>query len=294
MSERRACGVVGQPRCTQRYPPREDGYERRLLDRMLELVKSNPRFGYRRIHALLGREGWRVNHKRIHRLWRREGLKVPRRARKKRRLGKSGNGCSRYRADYPNHVWSWDFVHERTGDGRPLKLLTIVDEFTRRALAVKVARRINHMGVVDALARLFRRHGTPRHIRSDNGPELVAAGLRRWLERSSVGPLYLQPGVPWENGYSETFIGNLRDEFLNGELFYNLTEAQVMVEDWRNEYNECRPHSSLGYETPAAFAARFQANSGAAPLRLPETLESVNMNEQTLITTGTESGDRST
>lgn len=278
MSERRACGAIGQPRTTHRYKPREDGFERRLVDRMLELVKRRPRYGYRRVCALLRREGWRVNHKRIYRLWRREGLKVPQRRRKKRRLGQSENGCSRYRAERPNHVWSWDFLYERTEDGRPLKLLTVVDEFTRRALAVRVARRIDHRDVIDTLIGLFRVHGTPGHIRSDNGPELIAEALRRWLQKSAVGTLYVEPGAPWENGYSETLHSRLRDELLNGELFYSLREARVVVEEWRNEYNERRPHSSLGYETPEAFAARFLANSGAPPLRPPKTPESVNMN----------------
>jgi transposase InsO family protein len=278
VSERRACRAIDQPRSTQRYRAREDGFERRLVDRMLELVKGKPRYGYRRIGVLLRWEGWRVNHKRIYRLWRREGLKVPRRVRKKRRLGQSENGCSRFRAESPNHVWSWDFLHERTEDGRPLKLLTIVDEFTRRALAVKVARRIHHRDVIEVLIALFQIYGVPQYIRSDNGPELIAEALRRWLQRSAVQTLYVEPGAPWENGYSETLHSRLRDELLNGELFYCLQEAQVVVEEWRNEYNDRRPHSSLGYQTPAAFAARFQANSGAPPLRPPETPESVNMN----------------
>lgn len=248
---------------------------------MLELVEGNPRYGYRRIWVLLRREGWRVNHKRIYRLWRREGLKVPQRRRKKRRLGQSDNGCSRYRAEYPNHVWSWDFLYERTEDGRPLKLLTIVDEFTRQALDVKVARRINHVDVIELLIALFRVHGAPEHIRSDNGPELIAEALRRWLQQSAVGTLYVEPGAPWENGYSETLHSRLRDELLNGELFYSLQEAEVVVEEWRKNYNERRPHSSLGYQTPAAFAARFLANSGAPPLRPPKTLEEpVTMNQR--------------
>lgn len=280
VSERRTCRAIGQPRATQRYRPREDGYERRLVDRMLELVQEKPRYGYRRIWVLMRQEGWRVNHKRIYRLWRREGLKVPRRVRQRRRLGQSENGCSRYRAEYPNHVWSWDFLYDRTEDGRPLKLLTMVDEFTRRALAVKVERQISHLDVVEVLIALFRVYGTPGFIRSDNGPELIAEALRRWLEESAVQTLYVEPGAPWENGYSETFHSKLRDELLNGELFYSLQEAQVVVEQWKKEYNERRPHSSLGYQTPAAFAARFLAHSGAPPLRPPETLESVTINHR--------------
>jgi len=278
VSERRACRAIGQPRSTQRYRARENGFEQRLVQRMLELVGRYPRYGYRRITVQLRREGWRVNPKRIYRLWRKEGLKVPQRQRRRRRFGNSEHACSRLRSEYPHQVWSWDFLHERTEDGRPLKVLTVVDEFTRQALAVKVRRHFRHGDVIETLIELFHRYGMPQYIRSDNGPELVARGLRHWLESGSVETLYIEPGAPWENGYAESFHSRLRDELLNGELFYSLEEAQTVVEDWRQEYNERRPHSALGYEAPAAFAARFQAHSGAPPLRSPETPGRGNIN----------------
>lgn len=276
ISERRACRVLNQPRSTQRYRPRENRFERSLVAEILKLVKKHPRYGYRRTSVLLRREGWRVNHKRICRLWRLEGLQVPQKQRKKRRLGDGANACHRLRAEYPNHVWSYDFLFERTEDGRPLKLLTVIDEFTRRSLVIEVRRSFCHLDVIDTLTGLFRQFGTPRCIRSDNGSELIAAELRKWLRQSRVGTLYIEPGAPWENGYSESFHSRLRDELLNGELFYSLEEAQMLVEEWRREYNERRPHSALGYQTPAAYAARFQAHSGPSALRRPETLDCTN------------------
>lgn len=269
---------MNQPRSTQRYQPREDLFQQRLLAAILALVRRYPRYGYRRTTMLLRQAGWQVNHKRIYRLWRQEGLKVPKKQRKKRRLGHSANACHRLRAESPNHVWSYDFLHERTEDGRPLKLLTVVDEFTRRSLTIEVRRSFTHLDVIDTLIGLFHRWGTPRYIRSDNGPELIAEKLREWLTASRVGTLYIEPGAPWENGYSESFHSRLRDELLNGELLFSLQEAQMLVGDWRREYNERRPHSSLGYQTPAAYAARFQVNSGPPALRPPESLDRMNIN----------------
>jgi putative transposase len=232
-----------------------------LVERMLELVREHPRYGYRRIWALLRREGWRVNRKRIDRLWRGEGLKVPRKQRKKRRLGHSANGCARRRAEHKDHVWAWDFIHDRTGDGRPLKWLSIVDEYTRECLALEVDRSITAERVIEVLADLFAVRGVSQHIRSDNGPEFIAAAIRRWLRFARVETLYIEPGSPWENGYAESFQGRLRDELLAREEFADLAEARSLGTAWRLEYNHRRPHSSLGYQTPAEFAAGCAAAS---------------------------------
>ena len=218
---------------------------------MIELATTYGRYGYRRVTALLRREGWRVNHKRVERLWRREGLKVPQKQPKRGRLWLNDGSCVRLRPEYRNHVWSYDFVFDRTRDGRPLRMLTIVDEFTRECLAIDVERRLGSSDVLERLADLFVRHGTPEYIRSDNGPEFTAHAVRRWLGRVGVRTLFIEPGSPWENGYVESFNGKLRDELLNGELFYTLTEAKILIEKWRRMYNEIRPHSSLGYRPPA-------------------------------------------
>ncbi len=212
------------------------------------------RYGYRRITALLRAEGWRVNHKRVERIWREEGLKVPQKQPKRGRLWLADGSIVRRRAERPNHVWSYDFVFDRTHDGRPLRMLTIVDEYTRECLAIDVARRLNSEDVLDRLAELFVHRGVPEHIRSDNGPEFTAKAVRRWLSRVGVQTLFIEPGSPWENGYIESFNGKLRDECLNLERFDTLLEAQVLIERWRLEYNHLRPHSSLGYRPPAPEA----------------------------------------
>lgn len=219
------------------------------------MAGRHPRWGYRMVWASLRREGWRINRKRVYRLWRREGLKVGRKARKKRRLGSSGNSCARRGAEYRDHVWAWDFIHDRTATGSPLKCLSIIDEFTRECLELEVAGSIKAADVIDVLTGLFKRRGVPRHIRSDNGPEFIAGEIRAWLERSSVETLYVEPGSPWENGYAEAFGSRLRDEFLNVEEFANVREARALAHAWRDFYNRERPHSSLGYRTPAEFAA---------------------------------------
>jgi transposase InsO family protein len=237
---------------------------------MLELVRRHPRYGYRRIWSLLRREGWRVNRKRVHRLWRREGLKVAMKAHKKRRLGCSENACARRRAEQKDDVWAWDFIHDRTCGGRPLKWLSVVDEFTRECLVLEVARSITAQDVKDELIGVFRERGVPGHIRSDNGPEFIAKALREWLERAAVGTLYVERGAPWENGYAEAFHGRLRDELLNTEEFASLREAQALASAWKEDYNHHRPHSALGYRTPAEFAAATAwAAPGLGPLALP-------------------------
>ena len=264
-SQRRTCAALGVPRSTVRYVSLVAAFTKRLLKRMLELVRAKPRFGYRRIWALLRREGWRVNKKRVHRLWKQEGLRVPKKPRKARRTGNSANSCFRHRAEHRNEVWTLDFAWDVTEDGRQLKFLPVVDEYTRQCHGLRVATSIPSCQVQDFLEELFEEHGAPRHIRCDNGPELVAHELRAWLERRGVEPLYIAPGSPWENGYGESFIGRFRDEILDRELFTSLLEAQVVTEDWRVEYNEDRPHGALGYATPTEFAATGK-QSALAPL----------------------------
>ena len=254
VSENRACKVLSQPRSTQRYKPRVADDEALLVERIIALATKYGRYGYRRITALLRAEGWRVNHKRVERIWRQEGLKVPKKQPKRGRLWLNDGSCIRLRPEYKNHVWAYDFVHERTHDGRPLRMLTIIDEYSRECLALRVERRFSSRDVLMTLARLFIYRGTPDYIRSDNGPELTAKALRDWLKRLDVKTLFIEPGSPWENGYNESFNGKLRDELLNREIFYTLWEAKVLVEQWRKEYNRVSPHSSLGYRPPAPEA----------------------------------------
>ncbi len=255
LSERRACKVVEQPRSTQRYEReiRED--EDRLRKAIHAKARERPRFGSRRITTVLREDGWRVNHKRVERIWREEGLKVPKKQRKKRRLGQSSNGIVHHRPKHPNHVWSYDFVSDQTEDGRTLKILVILDEFTRRCLALEVGRTFRSGDVIATLERLVKEHGAPEHIRSDNGSEFIAAAIRKWLEDAGVGTLYIAPGSPWENGYTESFNSRLRDELLDRELMASLAEARYLLEAHRRDYNQRRPHSSLGQQTPEAFHA---------------------------------------
>jgi len=255
VSERRVCKVLGQSRTTQRYKHRARDDEDELTGRIIDLATRYGRYGYRRITALLKDEGWRVNHKRVERIWRREGLRVPSRQPKRGRLWLNDGSCVRLRPEHRNHVWTYDFVYERTHDGRQLRLLTVLDEYTRESLAIKAGRRLSSRDVISTLAKLFIKKGVPEHIRSDNGPEFTAKAVRGWLERLGVKTLFIEPGSPWENGYIESFNGKLRDELLNGEIFYTVKEADVLVEMWRKEYNQVRPHSSLGYRPPAPEAA---------------------------------------
>jgi putative transposase len=261
ISERRACRVLDQPRSCQRYvaKPRED--EQALVKRMLELARKHPRYGYRFITAKLRQEGWQVNRKRVYRLWRREGLKVPQKKRKRRRLGKSENGCQRRRALHKDHVWCWDFVFDRTENGSTLKWLSIVDEYTRECLCLKVDRSITSEDVIDTLAELFAMRGVPQHIRSDNGPEFIARAIQQWTKQLGIETLYIEPGSPWENGFAESFHSRFRDEFLATEVFENLAAARKLTAAWKADYNHHRPHSSLGYVTPVEFAARCTASA---------------------------------
>lgn len=254
ISERRACRVLGQPRATQRRLPRIGAEEYRLTTRILELATKYGRYGYRRITALLRQESWRVNHKRVERIWRREGLKVPKKQPKRGRLWLNDGSCIRLRPEHKDHIWSYDFVLARTSDGRAFRILTILDEFTRECLATLVSRRITSQDVIGQLFQPFVLRGIPEHIRSDNGPEFTAKEIRKWLARMGVKTLFIERGSPWENGYIESFNGKLRDELLNREVFNTLAEARVLIEQWRREYNEFRPHSALRYRPPAPEA----------------------------------------
>jgi transposase InsO family protein len=256
--------VVGVARSTHQFRPTRKADEGRLDEAILAVVRKHPRFGYRRVWAVLVADGWRVNRKRVYRAWRRLGLKVPRKARKKRRLGSSDNACHRRRAEGRDHVWCWDFIHDRTADGRPLKWLSVVDEYTRECLALEVGRGLTGRRVTELLGRLFAERGVPGHIRSDNGPEFIARAVREWLTGRAVEVLYIAPASPWENGYAESFHGKVRDEFLAAEEFGSLREAAVLGSEWRRAYNHDRPHSSLGYRTPAGFGSscpRYDAAS---------------------------------
>jgi transposase InsO family protein len=254
ISERRACMVLGQPRASQRNGPRITAEEERLREDIVRLASKYGRYGYRRVTVMLNREGWRVNHKRVERIWRQEGLKVPKKQPKRGRLWLNDGSCIRLRPEHKDHVWSYDFVEERTTDGRKFRILNIIDEFSRECLAVKVGRRLNSQHVIDALFNLFIFRGIPEHIRSDNGSEFTAGAVRKWLTKLGVRTLFIDPASPWENGYIESFNGKMRDELLNRELFTTLMEAQVLIAGWRMEYNHVRPHSALRYRPPAPEA----------------------------------------
>jgi putative transposase len=268
VSERRVCRVLEQPRSTQRYRSSISWFELRLTDQIVSLALQYGRYGYRRVTGLLRNEGWRVNHKRVERIWRQEGLKVPKRQPKRGRLWLNDGSCVRRRAEHANHVWSYDFIHERTHDGRALRMLSIVDEYTRECLSIDVGRKMTSEDVLERLAELFVLRGTPTYIRSDNGPEFTAKRVRQWLSDLQVNTLFIEPGSPWENGYVESFHGKLRDELLNREIFYTVAEARVLVERWRVHYNTIRPHSSLGYRPPAPEAVELRS-----PRKIPNYIK---------------------
>ncbi|WP_158806869.1 IS3 family transposase [Beijerinckia sp. L45] len=259
VSERFACRALGQHRSTQRRIPKTRDDEAALTADIVALALQYGRYGYRRITAMLRRAGWVVNRKRVARIWRREGLKVPQKQPKKGRLWLNDGSCVRLRPERPNHVWSYDFVEDKTHDKRKVRMLNVIDEFTRECLAIRVSRRLNATDVVDVLSDLFILRGVPGHIRSDNGPEFVAKSVREWIAAVGAKTAYIEPGSPWENGYCESFNAKLRDELLNGEIFYSLKEAQVIIESWRQHYNEIRPHSSLAYRPPAPEALVWPA-----------------------------------
>jgi len=251
MSERRACRVLGQARSTQRQQPVHSDDEARLREEITKLACQYGRYGYRRITALLRNDGWRVNHKCVERIWRQEGLKVPRKQPKRKRLWLTDGSCIRRRAEHQNHVWSYDFVADRTSNSKALRFLNIMDEYSRESLKIHPDRKITAYDVIEQLAELFVERGLPDFIRSDNGPEFTAKAVRGWLERLGVKTLFIEPGSPWENGYIESFNGKFRDELLNREIFDTVLEARIITEKWRKEYNTKRPHSSLGYRPPA-------------------------------------------
>ncbi|MFC5485158.1 IS3 family transposase [Microvirga aerilata] len=251
VSERLACRVLGQHRSTQRKIPKQPDDEAALTADIIALATQYGRYGYRRITALLRDAGWLVNKKRVERIWRREGLKVPQKQPKTGRLWLNDGSCIRLRPEYANHVWSYDFVEDRTYDGRKFRMLNIIDEFTRECLAIRVSRKLKAVDVIDVLSDLFILRGIPGHIRSDNGSEFVAKAVREWITAVGAKAAYIEPGSPWENGYCESFNSKLRDELLKGEIFYTLEEAKVIIESWRRHYNTVRPHSSLGYRPPA-------------------------------------------
>ena len=254
VSERRACKVLKQPRSVQRRQSKKSEEEEVLREDIVRLASTYGRYGYRRITALLKAEGWIVNHKRVERIWSEEGLRVPARQPKRGRLYLNDGSCIRLRPSFKNHVWSYDFVYDRLYSGKRIRMLTVIDEFTRKCLAIRVGSSIKSNDVLDTLSILFITEGVPDYIRSDNGSEFTARALREWLESLKVKTAYIEPGSPWENGYNESFNGKLRDELLNGEIFYTMKEAQILIEEWRRHYNEVRPHSSLGYRPPAPQA----------------------------------------
>jgi len=266
MTERHACRLLEQWRGTQRYAPIQRNDEDALTRAIVTLATKYGRYGYRRIRALLQRAGWRVGKDRVQCIWRREGLKVPAKQRPRGRLWLEDGSCVRLRPERANHVWSYDFVSGMTHEGRTLRILTLIDEYTRECLALRVERRLNSLEVIDTLADVMLARGIPEHIRSDNGPEFIAHELQKWLAKVGTRTLYIERGSPWENGYCESFNGKLRDECLNGEIFYSLKEAQILIERWRVEYNTQRPHSALGYRPPAPVAALHPAaNSISQP-----------------------------
>ncbi len=246
--------MIDQPRPTQRRTPKILDDEESLTQDIIKVAVRFGRYGYRRITALLRDQGWQVNHKRVERIWRREGLKVPKKQPKRGRLWLNDGSCIRLKPERKGHVWAYDFVACRTEDGRPVRMLTVIDEYTRECVAIRTARRIRSDDVIHTLTELFVLNGAPEHIRSDNGPEFTSKMVRGWLGRVGVKTLFIEPGSPWENGYNESFNGKLRDELLNREIFYSLKEVEILTERWRREYNTIRPHSSLGYRPPVPEA----------------------------------------
>ena len=271
--------MLGQHRSTQRRIPTGPDDEERLTADLVELARQYGRYGYRKIAELLRTTaGWVVNDKRVDRIWRREGLKVPAKQPKRSRLWLADGSCLRLRAERPNHVWSYDFVEDRTHEGRKYRMLNIIDEFTHECLAIRIDRKLKSVDVIDVLSDLFILRGVPERLRSDNGPEFVAKAVQDWIAAVGAKAAYIAPGSPWENGFIESFNARLRDELLDGEIFYSLAEARIVVESWRRHYNAKRPHASLGYKPPApevfipAFAARAAAQSRpAAPPALADS-----------------------
>ena len=269
--------MLGQHRSTQRRVPRGPDDEERLTADIVELARRHGRLGYRKIAEMLrSTAGWIVNDKRVERIWRREGLKVPAKQSKQGRIWLADGSCIRLRAERPNHVWSYDFVEDRTHNGRKYRMLNLIDEFTHECLAIRVDRKLKSADVIDVLSDQFVLRGVPEHIRSDNGPEFVAKAVQDWIGAVGAKTAYIERGSPWENGFIESFNARLRDELLDGEIFYSLAEARIVIESWRRHYNTERPHGSLGYKPPApevfipAFAAGALRPRPATPPALAD------------------------
>lgn len=252
ISERSACGLVGLSRTTWRHLPIPRDDETPMRAEVIRLASAYGHYGYRTIASLMRNAGWlSATTSKVARIWREEGLKVPQKQPPRGRLWLNDGSCMRLRATHPNHVWSYDFVFIRDAYGGKIRMLTMIDEFSRRCLTIHCARRIGSIQVIEQLANAMVTHGIPEYIRSDNGPEFIAKDLRKWLSSIGVKTAYIEPGSPWENGFCESFNGTFRDNLLNGELFYSLKEARVVIGEWVKHYNHVRPHSSLGYRPPA-------------------------------------------
>lgn len=268
VSQRRACRVLDQPRSSQRFEGKPKDEDARLTKKIFEFVRQRPRWGYRRICQLLRRSGEVINMKKMYRLWKTAGLKVPRKRHKKLATGTRENACDVQPATLMHDVWTWDFVHSSTIDGRSVRLLNIVDEYTRQCLSIKVSRSITSEDAIDTLAELFAMHGVPKQLRCDNGPEFISKAIKAWLEKIGVSVLYIEPGSPWQNGLCESFNSRLRDEYLHQTDLLTLADARQKARAWQDDFNEHRPHSSLGYLTPKEFAIRCVAS---VPEQFPPT-----------------------
>ena len=266
-SERHACTIVGLSRSLVRYIARRRKDEAALIKEIHKLAIHHSRYGYRRITVLLKREGFKVNRKRVHRIWKSEGLSLPQRRPRRRKRGVTGGIVNK--AEYPNHVWSYDFVEDRTERGGKLRILAVIDEYTRECLALRVEPSIPASVVIEVLEWLFLTRGVPKYLRSDNGPEFVSKAVCQWLKEAGCSTLFIEPGCPWENGYIESFNDKLRGECLNREVFRNGREAQIIVEAFGQEYNNYRPHSALGYLTPAEFARRYYEGNQVEEVKQP-------------------------
>jgi putative transposase len=249
-SERRSCKIIGIARSTQQYEATVQYNDDKLRLALIRLAKQYGRYGYRKVGELLQAEGWHVNHKKVERIWREEGLQLPKRHKKRKRLYHHNASIIRLRPKYPNHIWAVDFVHDKLSNGRSYKMLTVLDEYTREALSVTVARKMGSAEVLEALYPLLLQRGKPDYIRSDNGPEFVAEVLRAWLTRVGIKPIQIYPGSPWENGYNERFNGTLRREVLNAEWFTSVDQARVVINHWLRQYNHMRPHQALNMRPP--------------------------------------------
>ncbi len=258
--------MLDQPRSSQRYEGQPKDEDQRVSKRILELVRERPRYGYRRIAVLLRRDGEVINDKRMYRLWKAAGLKVPRKRRKNRATGDKKNACDVASASFMHDVWTWDFVQSSTLDGRKIRFLNIVDKHTRLCLSIKSGRSITSEDAIDTLAELFALHGVPKRIRCDNGPEFISIAIKEWLAKLGVDVLYIEPGSPWQNGVCESFNSKLRDEYLNQTDNLSERDETTKARAWREDFNNQRPHSSLGYFTPSEFARRSAASASVAAL----------------------------